>query len=141
MKKYKERIKAMFEANKHLNKLVITSDGYGFTEGSKAHAEAHQATLTSGEIAEVTRADYFPEENPPTEDRGLLDGNLKSVKKQVAALDSMETLEELKAEELSKGDEARKGAVEAIESRIEELTKAIVVDAEVIEPTEENPTA
>lgn len=126
MSQRQERIKAMFEANPNLNRLLVTSDGSGFTEANASSAEAHQATLNKPDdnVEKVKREDYIEVKDPVVVTGGFLDGNLESIKKGVKDIDSVEKLEAYKAEELEKGDKARKGAVEAIEGRIEELTQS-----------------
>lgn len=106
-----------------VQQVFSTTDGFMFLK--KIHARAHGITLVNKEVSTHKRANVVEK----AESKGLLDGNLTEVKQRVATVEDIELLEALILQEHKEAN--RKGALEALADRIEELNPVTKATQEV----------
>jgi hypothetical protein len=117
----KENAKMILASNPKMAEVFMTSDGQGFT--TKGRAEAHQNQLDAKkEVINVKR-----DEKPvaPKADESLLDLSVPKLTEALKELSDAEALNQLLADENAKGDDARKGAVNAIEDRLAAIAEPV----------------
>lgn len=125
--------KPYFEGESKHEELFVTSDGQVFTEES--FSDAHRSRLPEKEAIKVTRTEALAEaelgkktksnkKDKGTDQPSVLNSNLKELPKSLEVIADVEVLEALKVEENAKGEDARKGAIEAIDARIDAIKKA-----------------
>ncbi len=116
-----KKIEQMFAQNAELSKVFVTSDDFGFTDENKANSYA--TSLKNKKVVAYSRDAFFPTKNKSE----ILDQGVKKLTAALEEVTDIKTLQALKEEEESLGDEARKTAVKAIEERIEVLVKDIEI--------------
>lgn len=117
------KVKQMFEQHPAMDEVYVTSDDYGFTELHRA--DAHAGNLKAKKVDHYTRSVFMSKEETPVSapvGSEISQMSVKNLTEAIKEVATVEALEVLKAEELAKGEEARKTAVKAIEDRIAELS-------------------
>lgn len=114
-----------------VQQVFATTDGFMFLK--KIHAKAHGITLDNKEVSTHKRANAVVK----TESKGVLDGNLVEVKERVANMEDVELLEALILQEEKEAN--RKGALEALANRLEELNPTLPEPTQEVEGGKDEP--